>query len=233
MNELLKEEKLEVTEENLVKEEKSLEHIEFETKYRVEDHLLIQFKQILDGLPEEKKFIYVEGPDDYWTYPAWWFKHMPQWDPSGTFGRYRKPSYGLDNGRRQLTCKYKPAEAKNNIQRVENNLDLGEKTTDAMVENDLVCRGMTFNFSIVKNCHIYKLADATLVFYTVYDTTDSKPKKADNFVEIEVDEETIAKMTEDQAWEIICKYEKLLEPIGISAQKRLRRSLFEMYKRDK
>lgn len=212
--------------------EKSLEHIEFETKYRVEDQNLIIFKQILDSLPEEKKFIYVEGPDVYFTYPKWWFDNNPQWDSNGTFARYRKPSYGLDNGRRQVTWKYKPKDAKNSIQRIENNFDLADKTTESTVFKQMECSGTTFNCSIIKNCHIYKLTDATLVFYTVYDTTDGKPKKADNFVEIEVDEEKIGEMNEEQAWAIIVKYEKLLDGVGVNPQKRLRKSLFEMYRRE-
>lgn len=219
--------------EELKIEEESLEHIEFETKYEVESHILVQFKQLLDGLGQDKEFIYVEGPDFYYVYPDWWFKNNPQWDPSGTFARYRKPSYGLDNGRRQVTWKYKPRISKNNIQRKELNWDLADKTSDASVNEQLECNGTTFNFSIIKNCHIYKLDDATLVFYTVYDTTDGKPKRADNFVEIEVNEEKIAKMTEEEAWDVIMKYENLLEPIGINAQKRLKRSLFDRYRRNK
>lgn len=213
--------------------EKSLEHIEFETKYRVEDQNLIIFKQILDGLPEDKKFIYVEGPDFYFTYPKWWFDHNPQWDSSGTFGRYRKPSYGLDNGRRQVTCKYKPKDAKNSIQRKELNINVTAETSESTIFEQFQCHGMQFNSSIIKNCHIYKLVDATLVFYTVYDTTDGTPKKADNFVEIEVDEDTIADKTESQAWEVIVKYEKLLAAVGLNAQKRLKKSLFEIYRRDR
>jgi hypothetical protein len=212
-------------------EEKTLEHIEFETKYRVEDHQLIEFKQIMDTYAEEKKFIYVEGPDYYWTYPKWWFDNMPEWDEGGTFIRFRKPSYGLDNGNRQVTWKYKPKDAKNNIQRIENNWDIKDKTEEANIVKQLQCSGARFNFSIVKNCHIYILADATLVFYTVYDTTDGKPKKADSFVEIEVNEDNMKFTTEEQAWAVIVKYEKLLESIGLNAQKRLRKSLFAMYRR--
>jgi hypothetical protein len=212
---------------------KSLEHIEFETKYRVADHNLIVFKQILSELPEEKEFIYVEGPDYYFTYPKWWFEHNPQWDPNGTFGRYRKPSFGLDNGRRQVTFKYKPSGAKNSIQRKELNTNITPETPESVIFEQMEAHGVQFNSSIIKNCHIYKLTDATLVFYTVYDTTDGKPNNADYFVEIEVDEATIASKTESQAWEVITKYEKLLEGVGLSAQKRLRKSLFEMYRRDK
>jgi hypothetical protein len=38
-------------------------------------------------------------------------------------------------------------------------------------------------------------------------------------------------MTEKEAWAVIEKYEKLLEPVGINAYKRLKKSLFEIYKR--
>lgn len=213
-------------------DEKTLEHIEFETKYRVEDHQLIEFKQIMDSSAEEKKFIYVEGPDFYWTYPKWWFDNCPEYDENGTFARFRKPSYGLDNGNRQVTWKYKPKDSKNNIQRTENNWDIKDKTEEAAIIKQLQCSGMKFNFSIVKNCHIYILSDATLVFYTVYDTTDGKPRKADSFVEIEVNEDNMKNTTEEQAWSVITKYEKVLESIGLNAQKRLKKSLFAMYRRD-
>jgi hypothetical protein len=213
-------------------EDKTLEHIEFETKYRVDDHQLIEFKQIMDSFPENKKFLYVEGPDYYWTYPKWWFENNAQWDPDGTFTRFRKPSYGLDNGSRQVTTKYKPKESKNSIQRIENNWDIKDKTEEKVIIKELECSGKKFSFSIVKNCHIYNLSDATVVFYTVYDITDGKPKKAESFVEVEVDEDNMKNTTEEQAWEVIIKYEKLLEPLGLNARKRLYKSLFAMYKRN-
>jgi hypothetical protein len=217
----------------MVDETKSLEHVEFETKYRVEDRNLPMFKQIVGELPDDKSFIYVEGPDYYFTYPKWWFEHNPQWDSEGTFGRYRKPSFGLDNGRRQVTFKYKPKDSKNNIQRKELNTDIAQKTEDSIIFEQMNHHCLELNSSIIKNCHIYKLSDATLVFYTVYDTTDGKPKNPDHFVEIEVDEDTIASMTEEQAWAVIVKYEKILEPVGVNPQKRLKKSLFQMYKRSK
>lgn len=211
-------------------EEKSLEHIEFETKYRMEDHSLIQFKQVIDASPDEKSFVYVEGPDFFYVYPQNWFDSMPQWDPKGTFIRFRKPSYGLDKGRRQVTWKYKPRDSKNNIQRKENNWDIGSTPENVIVEQ-IQDSGAVFNFSLIKNCHIYKFSDATLVFYTVYDTTEGKPNKADYFVEIEVCEELIATLTETEAWAIIEKYETVLAPLGINAQKRMKKSLFELYRR--
>lgn len=213
------------------KPNETLDHVEFETKYQVDDHQLIEFKQLVESCEEEKSFIYVEGPDQYFTYPDWWFKNNPQWDAEGTFARYRKPSYGLDNGRRQVTWKYKPTGTSNNIQREEYNWDIKDNISDDVVIKQLERSGMKFNFSIVKNCHIYKFEKATLVFYTVYDITDGKPKKTDSFVEIEIDEDLIRGLTRDQAFEIITKYEKLLAPLGISAKTRLKLALFPRYRR--
>lgn len=191
---------------------------EFETKYRVEQHLLTEFKRIVGELPNLKKFIYVEGPDYYYT------------KPDGSFARYRRPAHGLDNQRCEVTMKVKPEGAKNNIMRKEVNWRV-DITPKEAIEEGLSLMGYKFNFSIWKACHIYNLEDATLVFYSVYDTTDGKPSKTDSFVEIEIDEELVHTLTEDQAMGLIEKYEELLSPLGLIAQRRLRKSLFEMYNR--
>lgn len=190
---------------------------EFETKYRVEPHILTEFKTIMDRVEGLNKFIYVEGPDEYFV-------------KDGRFIRYRKASHGLDDNRAELTLKVKPDLAKNNIIRKEVNIRVDNTPLDAIHEF-IKEIGFLPNFKIWKSCHIYNFTDATLVFYTVYDTTDGKAQKTDNFLEIEVSEELMHELTEDQCWDIITKYEKLLEGVGISPQKRLRKSLYEMYKR--
>ncbi len=220
---------MEHSEETKITVNESLQFCEFESKYRVDGHKLVQFKQLVESLVPEK-FIYVEGPDYFFTYPTEWFEQNKQWDSKGTFTRYRKPSYGLDQGRRQVSWKYLPLGSNNNIQRTEYNWDIGD-TPEDVIFAQLKTSGLTHNCTLVKHCHIYKFQDATLVYYTVYDTTDGEPKSADNFVEIEVDEEKIATMTESEAFGIIVKYEGLLKDLGISAQKRTKRSLFQMYKR--
>lgn len=194
-------------------------HTEFECKYRVEPHLLIDFKKTVESLPGLKKFVYVEGPDKYFVHP------------DSSFARYRKASHGLDDGRAEVTWKIKQPGAKNNFIRKEWNWRV-DGTPEETITESLQAHGFLFNFSIVKTCHIYNFDDATLVFYTVYDTTDGKSTKTDTFVEIEVEEESIHNLTEEQAWEVITKYEKALEPIGVSAQKRMKRSLYEMYVRE-
>jgi adenylate cyclase class IV len=225
-------------------------HTEFETKYRVEPSGLVEFKRIMGTLPDLKESIYVESPDSYFTN-----EHITKafadfastlkdkdaeklneivTDTIGRFPpfmRYRKPPDSLEGSRQELTTKYKRDGSKNNIQREEKNLRVDGTNADTVISfiSDI---GYKPNFEIWKACHIYNFNDATLVFYSVYDTTNGKTTKVDNFVEIEVDEETVSSMTEDQAWGIIEKYEKVLEPVGLSAKSRLRRSLFEMYRRE-
>lgn len=223
---------------------------EFETKYRVDAASLTEFKQIADKLPNLEKFIYVEGPDTYYTnehitkkleafgetlseknkeaFQKLLDETVGAFPP---FMRYRRPSHGLDGDRKELTTKYKQSGSKNNIQREEKNIRVDKVDEDTIMKfvSDL---GYKLNFSIWKTCHIYNFDDATIVFYSVYDTTNGKASKMDTFVEIEVNEEKIHNMTEKQAFEIIEKYEKSLETVGLSARSRLRKSLFEMYKRD-
>lgn len=203
--------------------DKVTKHTEFEVKFKVEPHTLIEFKRIVDSLECEKQFVYVEGPDYYYTHPD---------QNDNTFARYRKPSYGLDNGRSEVTIKIKPEGAKNNIIRKELNWRV-DKTPEDTIKEGLEILGFVFNFSIHKTCQIYNLPDATLVHYTVYDTTDGKPSGQHSFVEIEVSEDNIHNMTEAEAWAVIEKYEAVLSPIGINAHKRLKKSLFEMFRRAK
>lgn len=208
----------------------SLEFVEFEVKHPATASQLIKFKQILENQPDLKKFIYVAGPDTFFTYKDSFFKDHPQWSAEGTFVRYRKPSFGLDKGKRTVTWKYKPAGAVNNIQRREHNWDVG-KTPENVILEQLKDSGLEINASIVKDCHIFNFEDATVVFYIVYDTTSGEASEPRYFIEIEVDEETIASKTEDEAWQVIDKYENILNPLGVSKKTRIKQSLFEMYRK--
>lgn len=200
-------------------DEKSLDHIEFESKYRVEQNILLPFKLIVEKMPTFKEFVYAEGPDEYFI-------------KESLFARYRKEANKGPNARAELTIKIKPEGAKNNIIREEYNVRVDSTPRETIVKF-LSALGFKHNFTVMKSCFIYRMEDATLVFYTVADVTDGSLKSEDHFVEIEVSEEKIHTMTESQAWEILIRYEKLLEPIGLNAQRRLKKSLFEMYRRDK
>lgn len=190
---------------------------EFETKYRVDLSVLGVFKKIARTLPDPVWFLYTEGPDTYYS------------SPDGTPGRYRVTEFPVENTQfAQWTIKTKPDGAKNNIKRREPNW-LVKGTTAEEIEQGALDMGFKFNFKIWKMCHIYKFKDATIVFYTVLEEGN---KAEQHLIEIEVDEETIHTLTEEEAWAIIRKYEKILEETGINAQKRLRQSLYEMYRKD-
>lgn len=202
-----------ITEE--VELEKLDPQTEFETKYKTTVDKLVIFKSVVEKLPDLKKFIYVQGPDHYYVKP----------DASVMFARYRKAEHSNDGG--TLTFKQRTTD-KDNVIRNEDNLDLAKNMTKDKVEANVNRLGYEFNFRIWKMCHIYKYSDATLVFYTVVDEED----KEAHFMEIEVDEDTIGNLTEDDAWDIIRKYEEILAPTGITYKNRLRQSLFDMYKKE-
>ena len=187
-------------------------HCEFETKYRVEGHLIYTFKEIMNNLDDTSTFVYVEGPDWYYT------------KEDGSFLRYRK----ADNQKRaEVTLKEKPAGAKSNIKRKEVNWRV-DGTPFETIQEGAFMQGYEFNFKIWKMCHIQNFKDATVVFYTVR----GEDNKDAHFVEIEVDEDTIHNLTEKEAWDVIKKYEEILIPLGITYKNRMMKSLFELYVKD-
>lgn len=203
----------EVKKKDLHLEKETLDdHTEFETKYRVESDLQFKFKALVSE-SDYKQFIYAEGPDYYFT------------KPDGSFLRYRKAT---TEKRAEVTLKEKPDGAKNNVLRKEVNwrVDFTPKET---IEEGATMMGYTFNFSIWKACHIYKMKDGTtLVFYTVRD----EDNKVDHFIEIELDESKIGEYDEETAWNLIRKWEDFLSPLGITYRNRLTKSLYEMYVKD-
>lgn len=186
------------------------EHSEFETKYRVELNDLIAFKRKAAESDPAHAFIYVQGYDYFFV------------KEGSPFVRVRISDYPVaDTGKYyiQLTSKQKPDGAKNNILRKEINLQLDDnkpKTIFAFLE----MLGYKQSFKIWKKCHIYMTKEDTLVFYTVVDDLG----KADHFIEIELGEHI--PISEEEGFKKISAYEELL---GLTPQRRLKRSLFEMY----
>ena len=204
--------------ENQEKKTMLPKHTEFETKYRVEGSLIYTFKEIINNIKDESTFVYVEGPDWYYT------KNDSEDIARCSLLRYRK----ADNQKRaEVTFKEKPVGVKSNIKRKEVNWRV-DNTPFETVQEGALMQGYEFNFKIWKMCHIRKFKDATLVFYTVR----GDDNKIAHFVEIEVDEATIHKLTEEEAFGVIKKYEEILAPLGITYRNRMAKSLFEMYVKD-
>src|ERR1700677_4305996 len=90
-------------------EEKKLDHIEFEGKYRVDPSIVVPFGLLVEKMDTFREFTYATGPDTYFV-------------KEDQFIRYRKESYKGPDSRAELTMKIKPKGAKNNIIREEFNV---------------------------------------------------------------------------------------------------------------
>lgn len=182
--------------------------LEIETKYDAEEINRLQFKSLITSL-NPKTFLYVEGTDVYYV------------KQENDFLRYRMAVKHIDDKRSELTFKKKSVDKNNNI-RTEVNLRIDLNSPELV---SAFCEGLGYkrNFSVYKMCDIYFFDDANIVYYTVISDTG----KQASFLEIEASEDI--GLTEEAAWEVVQKYEKILSPLGINAQKRKRLSLFEMY----
>jgi adenylate cyclase class IV len=188
-------------------------YLEIETKYSADDIDRLKFKDLANSL-NPKSFIYVESTDIYFV------------RSESEFLRYRMPAQNIntaDESRSELTFKKKHKE-NNNWKRTEVNLrvDLNDpKLVEAF------CEGLDYkkSFTINKGCDIYVYDKVNLAYYFV----KGEDGKYSNFLEIEALEDI--GMTPEESWEEVVKYEKLLANIGISPQKRMRLSLFELYSR--
>ena len=196
--------------------EKKMAHFEIENKYRTDPSIELPFVLLVRSFPEEKTFVHAEGADKYYA------------KDGDRFCRYRRQE---DNSRAELTYKQKPKDATNNIIRVEYNIRVDGTPAEVIDKVLTEIEGYKHSFTIYKRCAIFNFQDATIVYYSVADITDGKVRGLDHFIEIEVNEEMLHNLTEAEARSILDKYEKRLEPIGISPYKRLRKSLWEMYKR--
>jgi adenylate cyclase class IV len=178
---------------------------EIETKYDATNIKMEDFLKVIDQLPVRDKLL-VSSYDEYYT------------NKDSDFIRYRH-----SNDRGELTIKRKVNEANNN-DRVEVNLPTqGDNVQTVSAFVGLL--GYGHNFSIYKTCNIFWTGKVDLVYYVVY---DKEFKEKRRFIEIEADEH-LEWESEDEAWNEVVKYEKLLEPLGITPKNRLRKSLFEIF----
>lgn len=181
---------------------------EIETKYAADGISMQAFIDLVTTL-NPPKWMMVSSYDDYFI------------NKDNDFIRYR---YTDDRG--ELTIKKKTSD-KNNNERIEVNVPTkGDnfKTVQAFV--DLL--GYKHNFGIYKTCKIAFLDTAVLVYYVVY---DKEMKELRRFIEVEANEEHHWD-SEQEAWDEVVKYEKFLEPLGITPKNRLKKSLFEMFKKE-
>lgn len=181
---------------------------EIEFKYDAAGVSMEKFIELIEAGNTIKKKLMVSSYDDYFT------------DSNGNFIRYRH-----HDTRGELTIKRKVSEHNNN-ERIEVNVSTAGdnlKAVTAFVE----LLNYKYNFGIFKTCFIYWVDKVVVVYYVVY---DKELKELRRFIEIEADED-LSWESEQAAWDEIAKYEKLLEPLGITAKNRLKKSLFETFRK--
>jgi adenylate cyclase class IV len=179
---------------------------EIETKYSADD---IKMKDFVD-LAEKynPQWVMVSSYDDYFC------------NEKDEFIRYRHhDSMG------ELTIKRKTKDSNNN-NRIEVNLPTQGKALN-LVEAFVNLLGYKLNFSIFKTCRIAVLEKITLVYYVVYDANLIELRR---FIEIEANE-NYPWQNEEEAWSEVIKYESLMLPLGITSKNRLKKSLFELFKK--
>lgn len=181
---------------------------EIETKYRAQDIKLREFRKLAETL-KPKKFKLAESYDHYFV------------RSEADFIRFRAGTSP------ELTMKQKLND-KNNFIRTEVNLRI-EDQDEATVQKFCSLLGYQPNFSIFKACWIYWYESFNIVYYIIYED-DRRLKELDRFIEIEMSESKEWK-DEGEAWDELVKIEKAMGQLGLSAQARIKKSLFEMFRK--
>lgn len=187
---------------------------EIELKYYAENISLDKFiKFAVDQNPNKKLF--VGSYDTYYSSPSYMS------DNGLEFVRFR---HGITP---ELTIKIKTS-SKNNNSRIEVDLPLSKSVSKFIVDKFLALLGFQENFQIYKDCYIYYYDKLTIVYYRVLDKEDGKVLST--FIEVEARKDANFD-DEDHAWAYVKDMERKLSSIGISPQNRLRRSLWEIFRR--
>ena len=188
-----------------------MKNMEIEFKYKA-DISLTEFQKFCKSRKPEQ-FVIVSGYDHFYS----------KIDDLNSFYRHR-----VNLTENQLTFKRKTIND-NNFIREEHNIDLPVSVLEEKISAMCGVHGYTYDCSIFKNCFIYNYDYYTLVYYICYDTN---LMENDRFIEIEVKED-FGWSDEQEAYNELLILERLFKPLGLSTEKRLHASLFEMYRSKK
>jgi adenylate cyclase class IV len=185
---------------------------EVEAKYNAENITLTEFKEFcLAREPKVLNIVEAAGFDYFYSHPK---------EPDAFYRHRMGPAFN------QLTFKRKTTQGNSNI-RIERNVDLALHTTKEQVAAEMEEHGYKFNMEIFKTCFVYFYDWYVLSYYVCY---DKDMKELGRYIEIEASEHHDWH-TEQEAWDAVVVMEKLCKPLGINPQMRIKRSLFELYRK--
>jgi hypothetical protein len=187
-------------------------HKEYEFKYRATNISLTEFKKVMASISGERTFISVSSWDHYFVKD-----HQPD-----MFLRFRE-----NPGSPQLTIKQRTSTT-NNWDRFEVDLPLIESKTpgDLLEDVNMFAKisGWTSNFSIYKSCFIYDFKEFNFVYYVVFNECMSE---LDTYIEVEINKD----VNLSDPISFLRELEQQLVPLGIGPGNRLKKSLFEIWRR--
>lgn len=183
---------------------------EIEFKYNAEVPLSV-FKAFCEAKNPEK-FTIVSGYDHFYGNTA----------KPNSFYRHRR-----NTNENQLTYKEKLSKNDSFI-RIEKNIDLPLSVGEEKIKDLCDTAGYYYEASIFKNCFIYNYEYYNLVYYVCYDV---ELKEKYKFIEIEMKED-YDWVDETEAYGELVTLEKLCKSIGVSSDKRIKNSLFELFRKE-
>lgn len=189
----------------------------------------LEFKYKADGveLANFQAFAEAEGPKKVLNVGSFDTYYSPEnkekfSDKGLEFVRFRQGSAP------ELTIKIKLNENNNNS-RIEVDLPLSKKVTKYIVEKFLNLFGFKENFEVFKECYIYFYEKIDIVYYIV--RTEEGGKELARFIEVEARKD--AKFdSPEEAWELVKAMEQKLSVFGISPANRMKRSMWEIFRKD-
>lgn len=155
---------------------------------------------------------------------------IASWDIYYSGNRYKLPFEFLrfrQGDPAQLTIKIKEDE-KNNQNRFELDIDILGSVKGYMVDMFAKLIGFEENFRIYKDCMIFWYDKVDIVYYITY---DKNKKEKGRFIEIEADK-TATFASKEEAWTYVKEMEQKMAAIGLAPANRLKRSMWEMFKKD-
>ena len=183
---------------------------ELELKYKADEISLLDFKQLCESL-SPVSHLEVAGWDTYYSGLGQKFEFL----------RHRQ------GDKQELTVKIKTNE-KNNNDRVEVDLPLIKNADPKIVAKFAESLGFLENFRIYKYCYIYFYEKVDLVYYITY---NKSMKEVGRYIEIE-SRKDVEKENEQEAWKTVKEFEQTLGALGLTAANRMKRSLWEIYKKN-
>jgi adenylate cyclase class IV len=183
---------------------------ELELKFKADSVNLSDFTVFCKNLKPVSS-LEVAGWDVYFSGPGQAFEFL----------RYRA------GDKKEVTVKIKTND-KNNNDRIEVDLPLATKVTESLVAKFAKTLGFKENFRIYKYCSIFFYEKVDLVYYITF---NEKMQETGRFIEVEARKDVVQDNAED-AWRSVREYEQHLKAFDITRANRMKRSLWEMFKKD-